>query len=132
LRSGLETAERKVEAFKAENDLIDAQGRLITDEQILRLNEQLSAARARTLELNARAASTENVNLDSVLGGVLPEELASPTITELRSQYAALKSEADRLAVRLGPRHPQRQAVEAQLAGAREQIGGELRRIVAS
>jgi uncharacterized protein involved in exopolysaccharide biosynthesis len=132
LRAGVEKAEREVEAFKAENDLIDAQGRLITDEQILKLNEQLSVARARTMELNAKAASTKTANLDSVLGGVLPEELASSTITELRSQYAALKSEADRLAVRLGPRHPQRQAVEAQLAGAREQIGGELRRIVAS
>ncbi|MFU0503925.1 GumC family protein [Pseudaminobacter sp. NGMCC 1.201702] len=132
LRAGVEKAEREVEAFKTENDLIDAQGRLITDEQILKLNEQLSVARARTMELNAKAASTKTANLDSVLGGALPEELASSTITELRSQYAALKSETDRLAVRLGPRHPQRQAVEAQLAGAREQIGGELRRIVAS
>ncbi|RUM99069.1 succinoglycan biosynthesis protein exop [Pseudaminobacter arsenicus] len=132
LRAGVEAAERKVENFKAENDIIDAQGRLITDDQILKLNEQLSVARAHTLELNAKAASTKDIDVDSVLGGALPEEVSSSTMTELRTQYAALKSEADRLAVRLGPRHPQLQAVEAQLAGARTQLSNELRRIIAS
>ncbi|WP_353642444.1 Wzz/FepE/Etk N-terminal domain-containing protein [Mesorhizobium sp. WSM2239] len=132
LRAGVEAAERKVETFKAENDIIDAQGRLITDDEIVKLNEQLSVARARTLELNARAASTRSVNVDAVLGGTLPEELTSPTIQELRAQYSALKSDADRMAVRLGPRHPERMAVEAQLAGARDMINSELRRIVSS
>jgi uncharacterized protein involved in exopolysaccharide biosynthesis len=132
LRDGVEAAERKVETFKAENDIIDAQGRLITDDEIVKLNEQLSVARARTLELNARAASTRSVNIDAVLGGTLPEELTSPTIQELRAQYSSLKSDADRMAVRLGPRHPERMAIEAQLAGARDMINSELRRIVSS
>ncbi|EHK54518.1 GumC family protein [Allomesorhizobium alhagi] len=132
LRAGVEAAERKVETFKAENDIIDAQGRLITDDEIVKLNEQLSVARARTLELNARAASTRSVNVDAVLGGTLPEELTSPTIQELRAQYSSLKSDADRMAVRLGPRHPERMAIEAQLAGARDMINSELRRIVSS
>jgi succinoglycan biosynthesis transport protein ExoP len=132
LRAGVEAAERKVETFKAENDIIDAQGRLITDDEIVKLNEQLSVARARTLELNARAASTRSVNIDAVLGGTLPEELTSPTIQELRAQYSSLKSDADRMAVRLGPRHPERMAIEAQLAGARDMINSELRRIVSS
>jgi uncharacterized protein involved in exopolysaccharide biosynthesis len=132
LRKDVEAAERKVESFKSENDLIDAQGRLITDDEIVKLNEQLSVARARTLELNARASSTRSINVDAILGGVMPEELSSPTIQELRAQYAALKSDADRLAVTLGPRHPERMAVEAQLAGARDRISSELRRIVSS
>lgn len=132
LRSGVETAERKVETFKVDNDIINPQGRLITDDELVKLNEQLSVARARGLELDARAASTKSINVDAVLGGVLPEALASPSMTELRSQYAALKSEADRLAVRLGPRHPQLQAIEAQLSGARTQINAELNRIVSS
>lgn len=132
MRAAVEAAERKVDAFKAENDLIDAQGRLITDDEILRLNDQLSSARARTLELNARAASARSVAVDSVLSGTLPEAVNSAAITEARAQYAVLKQEADRLAVRLGPRHPERLAVEAQLGGARERINVELRRVVAS
>ncbi|MGF7007229.1 GumC family protein [Aminobacter sp. BE322] len=132
LRKAVEGAERKVEAFKAENDIIDAQGRLITDDEIQRVNDQLTAARARTLELNARAASTRNVNIESALSGSLPEAVASQAITELRAQYATLTQEADRLSVKLGPRHPERLAVEAQLTGARERIAAELRRVAAS
>jgi uncharacterized protein involved in exopolysaccharide biosynthesis len=132
LREDVEQAEQKVAAFKAENDIIDPQGRLITDDEIVKLNEQLSIARARTLELNARASSVRDVDVDRIVGGSIPESIGSSMITELRSQFAAAKQESDRIAVRLGPRHPERQAAEAQLAGAREQIANELRRIGSS
>ncbi|TPI09519.1 succinoglycan biosynthesis protein exop [Mesorhizobium sp. B4-1-3] len=132
LRKGVETAERNVEDFRATHDLVDAQGHLISDDQMLKLNEQLSVARARTLELNARAASARSLNVSSVLSGTLPEEINSNTMSELRSQYAALKQEADRAEVKLGPRHPEIEALNAQLAGARERIRGELQRIASS
>ncbi|MDX8439506.1 GumC family protein [Mesorhizobium australafricanum] len=132
LRKGVETAERQVEDFRATHDLVDAQGRLISDDQMLKLNEQLSVARARTLELNARAASARSLNVNSVLSGTLPEEINSNMMSELRSQYAALKQEADRAEVKLGPRHPEIEALNAQLAGARERISAELQRIGSS
>lgn len=132
LRKGVEAAERKVEDFRATHDLVDAQGRLISDDEMLKLNEQLSIARARTLELNARAASARSIDVNSVLSGTLPEEINSNTMSELRSQYATLKQEADRAAIRLGPRHPELQALSAQLAGARDRIAAELRRIASS
>lgn len=132
LRKGVEEAERKAEDFRAAHDLIDAQGHLISEDELAKLNEQLSVARARALELKARAASARSADLDAVLGGVLPEELNSNAMAGLRAQYAALKQEADRAAVKLGPRHPERQALEAQLSGARERIAAELRRIASS
>ncbi|WP_027055030.1 GumC family protein [Mesorhizobium erdmanii] len=132
LRKGVETAERKVEDFRASHDLVDAQGHLISDDEMLKLNEQLSVARARTLELNARAASARSIDVNSVLSGTLPEEINSNTMSDLRSQYATLKQEADRAAIRLGPRHPELQALNAQIAGARDRIAGELRRIASS
>ncbi|CCV11791.1 Wzz/FepE/Etk N-terminal domain-containing protein [Mesorhizobium sp. STM 4661] len=132
LRKGVEVAERKVEDFRATRDLVDAQGRLISDDEMLKLNEQLTIARARTLELNARAASARSIDVNSVLSGTLPEEINSNTMSELRSQYATLKQEADRAAIRLGPRHPELQALGAQLAGARDRIAAELRRIASS
>ena len=132
LRKGVETAERQVEDFRATHDLVDAQGHLISDDQMLKLNEQLSVTRARTLELNARAASARSLNVNSVLSGTLPEEINSNMMSELRSQYAALKQEADRAEVKLGPRHPEIEALNAQLAGARERIGAELQRIASS
>lgn len=132
LRNAVETAERKLESFKAEHDLIDAQGRLISDDELVKLNDQLTVARARTLELNAKAASARTVSVDSVVAGTLPEEIGSDAMNDLRSQYSKLKQEADRAAVRLGPRHPERLALDAQLAGARERISAELRRIASS
>ncbi|RWO51496.1 GumC family protein [Mesorhizobium sp.] len=132
LRKGVEAAERKVEDFRAAHDLVDAQGHLISDDEMLKLNQQLAIARARTLELNARAASARSIDVNSVLSGTLPEEINSNTMSELRSQYATLKQEADRAAIRLGPRHPELQALNAQLAGSRERIAGELRRIASS
>jgi len=132
LRKEVEEAERNLETFKAEHDLIDAQGRLISDDELLKLNEQLTVARARTLELNAKAASARGISVDSVVAGTLPEEISSDAMNDLRSQYAKLKQDADKADAQLGPRHPQRLALEAQLAGARSRIAGELRRIASS
>lgn len=132
LRLGVEQAERAVETFKAENEIIDAQGRLITDDEITRLNDQLSQARARTVELRARAQSARDLDVQAVVTGSLPEQIASGSMTELRAQYTNLQLSADRLAVRLGPRHPELLAVQAQLRGAELQIRTELSRIVAS
>jgi succinoglycan biosynthesis transport protein ExoP len=132
LRKGVEAAERKVEDFRAAHDLVDAQGHLISDDEMLKLNQQLAIARARTLELNARAESARSIDVNSVLSGTLPEEINFNTMSELQSQYATLKQEADRAAIRFGPRHPELQALNAQLAGSRERIAAELRRIASS
>lgn len=132
LRSRVERAERKVEAFKAQNDLVDTQGRLITDDTIVRLNNQLSNARAQTITLNAKAQSARSLNVGQIVGGSLPEQVNSGVLAELRGQFASLKQEATRLAVKLGPRHPQLAEVEAQVEGARQEIQSELRRIVSS
>jgi len=130
LRKEVEAAEQKVEKFKAENDLVDAQGRLITDDEIIKLNDQLSVARARTLELNARATSARAVDPDAAIGGALPEGAQSSVMTGLRAQYASARQEADQLSVRLGPRHPSYQSAQAQVSAVRGQIAAELTRIV--
>lgn len=132
LRAAVEAAEKAVADYKAENDLVEAQGRFIADDEIIRLNEQLAVARARTAELTAHANSAKDLDLEGVLGGALPEQISSPVMTELLSRYAALQQEADRMAVRLGPRHPDNLAIQAELTGAREAIAAELRRVVAS
>lgn len=132
LRSGVEEAERKVEAFKSENDIVDAQGRLITDDEIVKLNDQLSTARARTLELQARADSARTITVDAALAGNLPEQMSSPVLTEMRTQYSLLRQEADRIGTRLGPRHPERVAIDAQVDAARGRVEQELRLVASS
>lgn len=132
LRASVEEAERKVEAFKGEKDLIDARGYLIGDDEIIKINEQLAIARARTIELSAKAASARALDVDSALGGALPEGVASTLITELRTQYADLLRQSSEAAIKFGAKHPTNRAIQAQLEGARDQLRSELRRIVAS
>ncbi|MEX0344473.1 MAG: GumC family protein [Rhizobiaceae bacterium] len=132
LRRSVEEAERKVETFKGERDLIDARGRLIGDDEIIKINDQLATARARTIELSARAASARSVDVNVVIGGALPEGVNSTLVTELRSQYAELLRQASQSAVKYGSKHPQSRAIQAQIDGARQQLQTELRRIAAS
>src|SRR5690606_7740567 len=46
-----------------------------------------------------------------------------------RDRYAGLKQQLDRVSTRLGPRHPERLAAEAELDGTRQELGSELRRV---
>lgn len=133
LRTGVEEAENAVQKFKAENDLVDVQGRLISDDEISRTNDELTAARNQTIRLNAQAASMRSASVEGVLGGnTLPEEFRSGVIVALRSQYGALKQQADGLATKLGPRHPQLIQAQSQVDGIRSEIRNELNRIASS
>ncbi|MCX8282000.1 Wzz/FepE/Etk N-terminal domain-containing protein [Phyllobacterium sp. 0TCS1.6C] len=132
LRQGVEDAENAVQKFKADNDLVDVQGRLISDDEITRTNDELTAARNQTIRLKAQADSIRNASVEGVLGNTLPEEFRSGVIVALRSQYGALKQQADGLATKLGPRHPQLIQAQSQVSGIRTEIRNELRRIASS
>lgn len=132
LRKGAEEAGRRAEEFRAAHGLTGTQDRPAAADESGGLEEQLAAARARTEELEARAAAARSARLDAALGGTLADELNTVAMEQLRARYAALKQEADLAAVRLGPLHPERRALDVQLAGARERVGAELRRMAAA
>lgn len=129
LKAAVENAENAVQKFKAANDLVDVQGKPIDDDTIANLNNQLSATRAETIRLKARAQSLQGMTADSLFTSGLPEGLSSGVITALRSQYAAAQQQADGLATKLGPRHPQLVQAQSQAEGLRRQIEAELGRI---
>ncbi len=132
LRKRVEETENAVERYKAENDLSDAQGRMIGDEELLRLNDQLAGARAATIALNARAASISSLTADDIVTDALPEQVSSSALADLRSQFAAVKQQYDARAVKLGPKHPQMLELKSQLESVRNEIGSEMRRINAA
>jgi succinoglycan biosynthesis transport protein ExoP len=132
LRSDLDAAEREVERFKAENGLVGVGDQYIDDKVILALSDQLGNARAMKVGIRVKAENLAKVNIDDVLSGAFPEELLSANLSELRKQYTETKSNADALATRLGPRHPQYIAAMQSLKTITNEISAELRRIVAS
>lgn len=132
LRADLDAAEREVERFKAENGLVGVGGQYIDDKEILALSDQLANARAMKVGIRVKADNLARVKIDDVLSGAFPEELLSANLSELRKQYAQTKSNAESLATRLGPRHPQYIAAMQSLETITNEISAELRRIVAS
>lgn len=132
LRERVGDAESAVEAYIAENQLVGVGGRLITDEYITRINNQLADARAQITALSVRAESMRNADVDDVVQGAFPEELTSESLVRLRQSYADLNQQQSLLAAQLGPRHPQRISGEQALGTARRAIASELSRIVAS
>ena len=132
LRTDLDAAEREVERFKAENGLVGVGGEYIDDKVILALSDQLANARAMKVGIRVKADNLARVKIDDVLSGAFPEELLSANLSELRKQYTQTRSNADSLATRLGPRHPQYIAAKSSLDTITQEISAELRRIVAS
>ncbi len=132
LRHSLDEAENAVEKYKADHDIIGANGELIADKQLLALSDQVAAARSRISDARAKAEITSRVNVDTVLSGSFPEEITSVTISELRKQYSSARAQLGALDASLGPRHPQRLAAAQTLEVARSEVANELNRIAAS
>ncbi|MDQ0319187.1 uncharacterized protein involved in exopolysaccharide biosynthesis [Pararhizobium capsulatum DSM 1112] len=132
LRRSLDEAENAVEKYKADHDIIGANGELIADKQLLALSDQVAVVRSRISDARAKAEIVSRVDADAVLTGSFPEEIISATISELRKQYSAARAQLGALDASLGPRHPQRLAAAQALDVARSEVGNELRRIAAS
>ncbi|WP_185984843.1 GumC family protein [Aureimonas mangrovi] len=132
LRTRVSQAEEAVERYKAENQLVGVGGRLIDDEYIVRINEQLADIRGQIPVLRVRAESMQSTTVDDVVTGAFPEELSSQALVRLRQTYAEAQQENAVLAARLGPRHPQYIASQEALGTARRAIASELERVAAA
>ncbi|MEN5299843.1 GumC family protein [Brucella sp. TWI559] len=132
MRSSVETAEKAAADFRASRDLVDVDGKLISDNDLTRLNDQLTNQRAESMRLQARIQVLNDVNTGSVISGTLPEDLRSNTLTALRAQYALASQNANGASTQLGPRHPQFIQLQSQKQTVLNDIDAELRRIRAS
>ncbi len=130
LRTNVLNAERAVNDYKTRNGLISSEGKLTTEVQLSRLNEQLANAKVETINAKSRMEQARSTDLGDVVSGALPVSLNSSTISSLRIRYSTLKSNADRLATKLGPKHPERIAAQAELGSTRNQIRQEIRRLI--
>ncbi len=102
MQARVRAAEDAVEEFKVSNKLVNAGGRLLSDQQLAELNSQLGRARTQVAEAQARVDGLMKINRGQ---GSL-ESLDSATITALRVQMAEVKRRYASLENKLGPRHP--------------------------
>ncbi|MBC2887497.1 GumC family protein [Ochrobactrum sp. CM-21-5] len=132
MRASVEQAEKAVADFRASRDLVNVDGKLIADNDLTRLNDQLTNQRAETMRLEARVQVMNSATSDNVVSGTLPEDQRSNTLTALRAQYAQTRQIANGMSTQLGPRHPQLIQAQSQANAVLNDIDAELRRIRSS
>jgi succinoglycan biosynthesis transport protein ExoP len=129
LRERVRHAEEEVERYKAEQGIVGASGRLVDEQQLTELNNQLTAAQARTAETRARYEQVQRLQGRGADRGSTNEAVQSNTVGLLREQYAAVAQREANLAAQLGPQHPYVTEARAQVRNAQRLVSEEVARV---
>lgn len=132
LRDRLRNAETALATYKAQNNFVGTQDALISDQQLSASNQRLSAARAATMDAQARLDQIEASRRTAADAGANSEALQSPTIANLRAQYADARKKYAEQAGELGPRHPALRQTEKQVEDLKRTINEEIDRFAQS
>jgi succinoglycan biosynthesis transport protein ExoP len=136
LRSQASSAERAVADFKAKNNIVDAGGRLLTEQQLAEINSSLTAARAQRAEAQAKLERISAIlNADDSDSRVILNDLATvtdtmnnPVITKLRQTYLDYAAREADWSNRYGATHLAVVNLRNQMREIRRSITEELRR----
>ncbi|MGY3238615.1 succinoglycan biosynthesis transport protein ExoP [Bradyrhizobium sp. USDA 4448] len=136
LRAQASSAERAVADYKAKNNIVDAGGRLLTEQQLAEINSGLTEARAKRAEAQAKLQRiTAILNADESDPQVILNDLATvndsmanPVITKLRQTYLDYAAKASDWSNRYGPTHLAVVNLHNQMREIRRSILDELRR----
>lgn len=132
LRLQVLSAERAVETYRADNDMVAVEGNLISDKRLTALNDMLVVAQQKTIEAKARADAAGNLRFEDVVSNNPANSAASTALSSLRQQYAALAATVGSLQSQLGARHPRLLAAKSSLDSLAAEIRNELQRQMTS
>ncbi|PCJ70544.1 MAG: capsular biosynthesis protein [Rhodobiaceae bacterium] len=132
MRSSLNAAERAVETFRSKSNLINADGLLLSEQELSELNSQLILIRAEQAEKQAIYARAQQLLSRGASLESVSQVIESPVIAALRQQQAELSRKHADFASRYGARHPQMINVRAERRDLEAQIQQEVSRIVDS
>jgi uncharacterized protein involved in exopolysaccharide biosynthesis/Mrp family chromosome partitioning ATPase len=132
LQQKLRDAETALATYKAQNNFVGTQDTLLSDQQLSASNQRLAAAHAASLDAQARYDQIEASRRAATDPGAIVEALQSPTIANLRSQYAEARKRYAELTVELGPLHPALKQMGQQVEDLRRNINEEVDRVAQS
>ncbi len=125
-------AEAAVQKYKADHHItITAAGTSVLEQQVADLNSQLTVARTEYDDKASKAGRTTELLRSGALASA-PQVIASPLITNLRTQQSELNREIANLAAKYGPNHPKMIELKAQRADLEAKISQETLRIAES
>ena len=127
LRKSFEDSQMKLAKFQREKGILASDERVDVEtarlaelsSQSLRATESSYDSAARLGQANGRTA-TEN----------LPEVLASPLVTTLKTEMLRAEAKLQELSTRLGPNHPQYQQQASEVQALRDRYNSEMRTVV--
>jgi uncharacterized protein involved in exopolysaccharide biosynthesis/Mrp family chromosome partitioning ATPase len=128
LQDRLRASENALAVYKAQNNFVGTQDTLVSDQQLSAMTQRLTAAHALTLDAQAKYDQIEASRRGATDAGAIPEALQSPTIANLRAQYAEARRKYAELSSELGPLHPSLKNMEKQVEDLRKNITEELNR----
>jgi succinoglycan biosynthesis transport protein ExoP len=138
LRAQASAADRAVVDFKAKNNIVDAGGRLLNEQQLSEVNSSLTIARATTAEAQARfdriSDILRNSKEDALVNDIatVTDTLRNDVINRLRTQYLDLAARESNWSQRYGAQHLAVINLQNQMKEIRKSISDELRRIAES
>lgn len=130
LREDVRKAEEAVAVFRVQNNLIDAQGVTLGDQELSELNREVITAKADLAEKQARLRLVRELR-----GGrngealeALSDVANSPTILSLREQESALGRQEAELRTLYGERHPRMVQLQNDKQNLQQKIRAEVNR----
>jgi succinoglycan biosynthesis transport protein ExoP len=133
LRDQASAAQLAVVSYKNQNDMIDAGGRTINEQQLAELNSQLVQAQSQTADAHAKLDRIQSIlksnSPDATVNATVTDTLKNDVITKLRSQYLELAQRQSDWAARYGPDHLAVVNLRNQMQEIQNSIRNELQRI---
>ncbi len=116
VRASLEEAQNKLTAFKRDTGIVDNASSDAAAGRLQELQTALTGAEVESADMSSRATGAS----------IMPDVQNSGVIQGLRSEIASKSAELSQQSVALGPNHPARKALEAQIAELRAKLNSEL------
>ena len=128
LRRRLLLAENRVQKFRSNHNLQQAEGELIDTRQLKLLNKQLIVARADVAKNEAKEQQVQQLLREGLDPDMLDDTIKSQTISRLRDQYAMAARREAILSASLLPAHPQMKQAHEEVERLRGLIRAEVER----
>lgn len=129
IRDQATSADKAVEQFKNSNGIIDANGKLMADQQIADLSSQLAAAKSDAAAASARLDRIAELNRTGYADAALSESLKNDVITKLQQQYNDAARREQDWSSRYGANHAAAVALRNEMKQTQKSIQDELKRI---
>jgi succinoglycan biosynthesis transport protein ExoP len=128
LRRNVTEAEQKIEEYRAENNLQQVNGQLVSDQASGELNAQVLSAQQRVIQDESRLAQMEAALQQNRLATAAIFD--SQTMNTIREQYSLLQQQIGAMTLTYGSRHPRLASAGAERQMLEQGMLNEARRII--